>query len=281
MDIFMIIIYNLDILGLLLILASLVSVRKIILELPKGSILTKWKFLSAVIMLFVIGYMFIIYQHRVDTTSSSEAAVFLLLFFGAVFVFMISTLSLETTRDLRRINVLEYENITDTLMGIKNRRYLDTKLHDEFLKYEHYGTPFSVLMLDIDHFKKVNDTYGHDVGDEVLKTVGYHIQEYVRTDDCVARYGGEEIVIVCPATKEEDAFNLAKRICEFIENLPVCSPQKHDSDTDLHITVSIGVAECSSELQEAEEVLKNADKALYKAKNEGRNQVILYHHTTF
>jgi len=272
----MTIIHNLDIAGLLLILASLVAVRKIILELPKGSILIKWKILSIVIMLFVGGYLHLIYQHRVGDSVSSETVVSLLIFFGAIFVFMISTLSLETTRDLRRIGVLEHENITDTLMGIKNRRYLDTKLNDEFIKYENYSTPFSVLMLDIDHFKSVNDTYGHDVGDEVLKIVGERIQEYVRDGDCVARYGGEEIVIVCPSTTEDHAFNLAERLRIFIENLPVCSAEKCNTDSDLHITVSIGVSECNSEHKEANDIIKSADTALYKAKNGGRNCVVLY-----
>ena len=226
-EILMSVVRNFDILGLLLILASLVSVRKIILELPEGLILTKWKILSVVIMFFIGGYIHVIYQHRFGDAMASEVVVNSLVFFGAIFVFMISTLSLQTTRDIRRMDVLELENTTDALMGIKNRRYLDTALHDEFTKYEHYGTPFSVLMLDIDHFKQVNDNFGHDVGDEVLRTLGRNIQGYVRENDCVSRYGGEEIVIVCPSTKENDAFNLAERLRMFIEELSVCDCEKY------------------------------------------------------
>ena len=131
-------------------------------------------------------------------------------------------------------------------------------------------------MLDIDHFKNINDSFGHDVGDEVLKTLGESIQGYIREDDCVARYGGEEIIVVCPSTKEDDAFNLAERLRKFIEELSVCDCAKYNSDADLHITVSIGVAECKAEVKEANEIVKNADTALYKAKNDGRNRVVLY-----
>jgi len=266
-SIIMAIIHNFDVIGLLLILGSLVSVRKIILELPKGSILTKWKVLSVVIVLFIGGYLHVIYQHRFGDTFATEIVVSSLLLFGAIFVLMISTLSLQTTRDIRRMDVLELENTTDPLMGIRNRRYLDNKIIEEFKRFEHYETPFSVLMLDIDHFKAVNDNYGHDVGDEVLVTLGKSIREYIRENDCASRYGGEEIIVVCPSTKKADAFNLAQRIREHIESLTIC---------DLNVTVSIGVAESSSRFKEANEIIKDADRALYIAKHNGRNCVVSY-----
>ena len=124
MEIIMIVLRNFDILGLIIILASLISVRQIILELPKGLILIKWKVLSVVIIFFIGGYIHVIYEHRFGDGIATEMVVSSLIFFGAIFVFMISRLSLETTRDIRRMDVLEHENNTDTLMGIKNRRYL-------------------------------------------------------------------------------------------------------------------------------------------------------------
>ncbi|QSZ42021.1 diguanylate cyclase [Sulfurimonas aquatica] len=265
---------NFDIIGLLLIMTALISVRKIILELPEGQVLRKWKILSLVIILFIGGYLHVIYQHRFGDGFASETVVSTLLLGGAIFVLMISMLSLETTRDIRRIDVLEYENSTDSLMNIRNRRHLDERVKEEFAKFEHFGVPFSVLMIDVDHFKKINDNYGHDIGDEVLRTLGQGIKNYVRDGDCVARYGGEELVVVCPSTSEEASTNLAERLRQFIEKMNIVDSQKHSNVSDLHITVSIGVAECSSDFKEAHEVIKCADNALYIAKNEGRNRVV-------
>jgi len=116
-------------------------------------------------------------------------------FFGAGFVWLTATLSLHTAIDIRRVTVLEHENITDPLIGIYNRRYLDRRLQEEFIRARRYSLPLSVLLLDIDHFKRVNDAYGHQVGDLVLSYLGKLLLSAIRATDIIARYGGEEILI--------------------------------------------------------------------------------------
>lgn len=275
------IIHNFDVVGVIVMIASLVPVIKIIRILPTGWILKKWQIIGMLVILFIGGYVNIIYQHRFEDGIFSEEVVFSILLSGAIFVFMISTLSLQTTHDILRIDKLEHENTTDPLMGIKNRRYLDHKLKEEFSRCKRYrGVYMAVLMIDIDHFKNVNDNFGHDAGDEVLRSVGQGIDACVREHDCVARYGGEEIVVVCPSTEEKDAFALAERIRKYIETLVVCNSEKYSSISDLRVTVSIGVAGYSSEFKEVDKIVKNADTAMYRAKNEGRNRVIVYDEST-
>lgn len=271
------IIHNFDVVGVIVMIASLVPIAKIISVLPAGWILKKWQIMGLFVILFIGGYMHIIYQHRFGGGVFSEEVVLFILLFGSIFVFMISTLSLQTTYDILRIDKLEHENTTDPLIGIKNRRYLDYKLKEEFSRCKRYrDVQMAVLMIDIDHFKNVNDNFGHDAGDEVLKSVGQGIDACVREYDCVARYGGEEIVVICPSTNEKDAFILAERIRQYIETLAVCNSEKYSDISDLRITVSIGVAGYSFEFKEADRIVKNADTAMYRAKNEGRNRVVVY-----
>ncbi|MBU0721152.1 GGDEF domain-containing protein [bacterium] len=227
------------------------------------------------ILFFVLSYVFYIEERRFGIFMSIEMIVPYILFFGAIFVFFVTTLALRTALDVKRIYTLEIENITDSLMGIFNRRHLDRILHEEFSKATRYKLQFSVLMLDIDFFKNVNDTYGHDIGDLVLKNLGTLIKEFSREVDSVARYGGEEILIVCPMTDAQHAVALAERLRKEIESTVIVPADETKEITELRITVSIGVAAYTSDISSAEELVKHADVALYRAKDEGRNRVFL------
>lgn len=154
----------------------------------------------------------------------------------------------------------------DTLTQLHNRLASNEYLHQEFLRMKRTHTPFSVALLDIDHFKNVNDTYGHDVGDTVLIHVAKILKNVARTTDFVARFGGEEFLLILPETLQEGAYSIAEKIRIAIEN--------SDSSTVKNITLSIGVATASIEDANEDYVVKIADKALYQAKNEGRNRVI-------
>lgn len=163
--------------------------------------------------------------------------------------------------------------ITDGLTGLYNKRYLQTCLEREFHHAARFFQPLSLIMLDIDFFKKVNDTYGHQVGDEVLKELAKVLVDSIRKLDIAVRYGGEEFTLVCPVTTLEAAKSLAERIRKKIES--------HDFITSagiLNITISLGVASLkeikdSTLDQQSQEFIARADAALYQAKAKGRNRV--------
>ena len=160
---------------------------------------------------------------------------------------------------------------TDALTGLYNRRYFMDKLQEEILKYKRYRVPLSVALLDIDQFKKVNDEYGHDAGDFVLREMGKLLTETVRSTDSACRYGGEEFLVVFPNTDLLGTEVFGERLRALIS--------KHNfyyDHTYVPITVSVGLAEAYPEISNPDLLLKLADKALYAAKKDGRNRVISY-----
>lgn len=172
-------------------------------------------------------------------------------------------------RLLAHRNKLEELSVRDGLTGLYNRRELEKRLHQEIQRAHRYRRSLSVLMLDIDHFKNVNDHYGHQAGDEVLITVADLIQLNVRPVDVVCRYGGEEVAIILPETDEAGARSVAERIRGTVEDSVTTTPQ---GDT-VHVTVSIGLAVFPRDGDTAASLIHTADQALYAAKQEGRNLV--------
>ncbi|MBF0161954.1 MAG: diguanylate cyclase [Magnetococcales bacterium] len=172
----------------------------------------------------------------------------------------------DVTEEKRLEEELRIMSYTDKLTGLYNRRRMEELLEKEYGRAQRYGLPLSVLFFDVDHFKKFNDTYGHDLGDKVLEMIGRVAKGHFRNLDYCCRYGGEEFCIVLPSTKEEDAFMAADR---FRQRL---------SETDiqgLRVTCSIGVVTLPGAVCESwEEFLKLADNALYEAKRQGRNRVL-------
>lgn len=173
----------------------------------------------------------------------------------------------STMADNRRLEVLAH---TDPLTAVLNRRALTERLASELERVKRYDSTVSILLIDIDHFKRVNDSFGHLAGDDVLTDVGALLQSAVRSVDVVARYGGEEFVIALPETSLAGATAFAERIRELIEERGF----SHTGDRELHLTASVGVA-CypSPGLETVEDLLSKADQALYRAKAEGRNRV--------
>ncbi len=166
---------------------------------------------------------------------------------------------------------LEHLAIHDALTGLYNRGELERRLQDEIERAHRYKRPLSLFMLDIDWFKKVNDTYGHMAGDEILRSLAELLMVEVRTQDYVSRYGGEEFVIILPETTPEKALELAHRLCEEVASSRFCI----NGHRDLKVTVSIGVAGYPAHGVCFESLLEAADKAMYAAKDAGRNQVML------
>ena len=161
--------------------------------------------------------------------------------------------------------------LTDSLTGLHNRRYLSTHLDAVMERMQDSNKPVSLLMIDLDHFKKVNDTYGHGAGDEVLHEVGQRILRNIRGFDLAVRYGGEEFVVVMPDTPVDVALGVADRLCEKMANDPV---KISDAKDKISVTLSIGVAVSKGSEETAETLLKRADESLYEAKRSGRNRVI-------
>ena len=273
--------------GVILLVMSFVPVRAIIQQLhpkvdscgaPDGNIHSQWKILSGLICMFIAGYILYAFLHRPSTIRSIADLVVPGIFFGgAIFVYMVCSLSLKTALDLQRIYVLEQENITDPLMGIYNRRYLDRRLMEESLRATRYEQPFSIFLLDLDHFKRINDTYGHQMGDLVLKKLALVIMGSVREVDVVIRYGGEEILVILPNTTVANAVELAERLRQNIEETIMVEPDPGKKRPAIHITVSIGVSGYRSAdgWDNSRWVVERADKALYRAKSQGRNRVVL------
>lgn len=162
--------------------------------------------------------------------------------------------------------------ITDQLTGVFNHSYFYTRLEEEFRRAERYDLPISCIMIDVDNFKQINDTYGHRKGDTVLKEVAQAIKRTVRTSDLVARYGGEEFAAILPHTDLAGGVNEAERIRKTIESLLF-----EDISKDDHVTVSLGVAAFPSDgIANVEDIISRADKALYQAKNKGKNITLSY-----
>lgn len=314
--------YGLTIVAIILLVKALIPVREIIHQLQPlntscwasaGNARCRWKILSVFIILFIIGYLLYIIvhaSHHVNTIG--DMVIPWILFGGAIFVFMVCSLSVKTANDLRKIYILEQESLTDPLMGIYNRRYLDRRLSEETQRAIRYEVPFSIFLLDIDHFKQANDTYGHQIGDLVLKKLGAVIVNAVREPDIVVRYGGEEILVILPSTNITSTVDIAERLRQIIAatmmvgpdleteqpqatNTQVSStpematgsrdgmaahvqpaPRKEKERPAIYITVSIGVAgyRFSDVPDSAELIINRADQALYQAKEQGRNRVI-------
>ncbi len=157
----------------------------------------------------------------------------------------------------------------DKLTGLYNRRHFEERASEECHRAQRYGRPLSLLLCDLDHFKQVNDQYGHGAGDTVLQQVGQTIQQRCRTSDLTARLGGEEFTVLLAETGLEDAQRVAERLCAAIRALTFAHPSGQ-----FHITMSIGVAEVAP-TKTLEGLLKEADEALYAAKRTGRNRVVL------
>ena len=176
---------------------------------------------------------------------------------------------IESTRaDKARLEVLA---LTDPLTQTHNRRALMERLTAELERARRYALQLSMLMIDLDHFKAVNDSYGHVVGDEVLRGVSRILQREARAVDVVARFGGEEFVVVLPETGEEGAMSLAERIRSRVAETPPLSGGEYGW---LRVTVSIGVATVPSpRVNSPEDLIALADEALYRAKAQGRNRV--------
>jgi diguanylate cyclase (GGDEF)-like protein len=179
----------------------------------------------------------------------------------------------ERTRQLQAANArLEALSMVDGLTSIANRRHFDQVLHKEWTRLERVGQPLALVMLDVDWFKRYNDHFGHQAGDECLRAVAQAISGVSRASDLVARYGGEEFVLVAPATDGPQALWMAQRACEAVVALAMPHPRAPAQVVTVSCGVAVVIPGPDSSLQA---LLGEADDALYEAKAQGRNRVVL------
>lgn len=173
---------------------------------------------------------------------------------------------LDTQKELLEDNTeLTRLALTDNLTGLANRAQMNQNLHKEFSRFERYNKKFGIIILDIDHFKRVNDNYGHDIGDQVLVKLSAQIEQSIRENDSVSRWGGEEFLICCTNIEAEGIFQVAETIRKMIYT--------YDFGSSGRITASLGCA-IIERGENVSELIKRADVALYAAKNNGRNQTV-------
>lgn len=160
---------------------------------------------------------------------------------------------------------------TDELTGLSNRRHFIRRLQEEIERAVRYEAPLTLLLIDVDYFKRINDQYGHPTGDDVLARTGELIRQCLRQSDIAARYGGEEFAVVLTNTTADGGLAMANRLQRILKEEPFCSR----NGASFQVTCSIGVAELRSAWEDWEQLVSTADHALYRAKHSGRNRVIL------
>ncbi|HJR80684.1 MAG TPA: GGDEF domain-containing protein [Anaerolineales bacterium] len=186
------------------------------------------------------------------------------------------TAELERTKRILTVKETELKAViaqaeevshTDALTFLPNRRRIIKDLQNEIIFSDRYGAPLSISMLDIDYFKTINDTYGHTVGDDVLRSLGSELRNHIRYPDSIGRYGGEEFLIVLPHSTLKAAGEQAERLCGYVRSLLIKSGEQ-----EIALTVSIGIAQYKIHNEDWEALLSRADAALYQAKNSGRDR---------
>jgi diguanylate cyclase (GGDEF)-like protein len=176
-----------------------------------------------------------------------------------------ASIAISKANLFNQVNVLA---TIDSLSGLYNRRYFFSVSEKIFSQSKQSGDSISLLMIDIDFFKKINDTYGHSVGDEVIRFLGSNIKNFIRKTDIICRYGGEEFTLLLPDSEIKIAVEIGERIRKFFQDSFVLA-----SDQKISFTVSIGISTKDASTESLNDLLIKADKMLYEAKNNGRNQI--------
>ncbi|MGB1556930.1 MAG: GGDEF domain-containing protein [Oceanococcaceae bacterium] len=256
-----------------LLLVALLPVRRLLQELPDGLLRRSWLMLGGLLLVMIGAEIMYAVGFSSNLPVARELAIPITLLVGSWYIMLVSQLAAGSVEDVQRTALLERESITDPLTGLYNRRYLHRLFAAEIERARRYQLPLSLALVDADHFKAINQNYGHQVGDQVLRQFAKLIGEQTQINDTVARYGGEEIAVVLPGSKLEDAREFAERLRHRIQgaNLDVLDG---DSIHRIRLTASIGVSQFDvDEGARPEPWIERADRALAAAKAAGRNAV--------
>ena len=260
--------------GLLVNIAGLLLVRKLLAELPDGPMRTKWRALAAMIVFFLFGHVSYIAGYWHGHRTLADLLIPAMLLCGACYVWLSAQVSLATVISVRRMASLERANITDALTGLQGRDVPDRRMREEMTRAERHGFAVSLMLLDIDDFKSINEMFGHAVGDQVLAEIGRILNGSVRQSDVLVRYGGEEIAVLAPQTEPDAALAVAERLRRDVES-GARKALRDAQGARRVITVSIGVAGRKAGAPPDDDLFALAERALKKAKRDGRNRVVL------
>lgn len=258
--------------ALAVLIAALVPMRRLLVQLPAGPMRAQWQMLCLLVVCMLAGfglYLVFFQQRHADWPDLLPPAVFAC---AAVFTGLATRLSLATISNVRRFSLLDRSQVTDALTGLRSRDYLDRLMQQQMQHAERRGLAVSVMLLDIDHFARINQTYGHVVGDQVLTEIGRILSTSVRESDVLVRYGGEEIAVLAPHTPPAAAMAVAERLRRDIE-VGARKALREAQGARQAITVSIGVAGREAGAAAAGDLFSLAQDALQRAKDEGRNRV--------
>ncbi|WP_348269050.1 GGDEF domain-containing protein [Edaphobacter paludis] len=259
-------------LGILLLLLSFVPLRRIFKILPSGLTRNAWLGLAFLIGFSIVGYLLLFWLNYTEGPDHHEDwLISLICLLASIFVLCVCMISDRTAKEVSRIADLELAVLIDPLTELYNRRHILSLLEKECSRSKLLHKPLSVLLLDIDSFKEINDTLGHQAGDFVLKEFSRLFAAIQNNSGFVGRYGGEEFLILLPDTTRFNAFQAAEQLRYVIESTTMMLESKYE----IPVTASIGVATSSSFTETPHDLISLADKALYEAKASGRNNVCM------
>lgn len=258
------------VLGIILLLTACVPIMRIYKMLAPGLNRRIWGGLAWIIGFSVGGnILFLWFNYTEGPDHHEDWLMSLICLAAAIFVFSVCMVSHSTVKDISRIADLELAARMDPLTELYNRRHILSLLEKECYQAKYRNIHLSILLLDIDRFKRINDTYGHQAGDFVLKEFARLLVDVQGGSDLIGRYGGEEFLVLLPDTTAAEAAHIGERLRYSIESAAI----RIDSKRSLPTTVSIGVATLSDSGETPHELIALADKALYAAKAGGRNNV--------
>jgi len=249
-------------------LASLIPISRAYPMLSRGIARATWGVLASLIFLLTLGdlaFVWINYTHGLD--RHKDWLIGLVCLATSLFVVLTCNLAHHTAKDISRLSTLESVACVDPVTELYNRRHIMSVLDTECIHSSSHNSPLSILLMDVDNFKKINDTYGHQAGDVVLKEMGVLITA-ASGSRFVGRYGGEEFLVLLPQEDAADAWVTAERIRSVIEAATVV----YDGDPIISPTISIGIATTFGWKEKPEDLVGLADEALYAAKSSGRNR---------
>jgi diguanylate cyclase (GGDEF)-like protein len=256
--------------GIILLLSALVPIKRICAMLPSGATRTTWVCLGSLICLSSAGYLLFLWINSQEGPDHHEDWLVSLVFLSAAtVVFIVCLLSHSTAKDVSRIASLERAATIDPVTELFNRRHITSLLAKECTRSAHDKSPLSILLIDIDRFKKINDTYGHQTGDYVLKELATLIASVEWPLRTVGRYGGEEFLVVLPNTSASQAAQVAECVRSTAESASIAL----NGEQIVSPTVSIGVSTAYGWQESPGDLVAIADEALYTAKTTGRNRV--------
>lgn len=270
--------FYLTITSAVILIFSLYPITKLILALKNGKIKNNWITLRILIVLFIILYLVYSLQYIIDTIHIREylnhpLLIPILLFFGSIFVLVVGFLALKTTKNIKDFQILKEESITDFLLNIYNRRFFN-KILNELIDKSRKNKDFklSLFLIDIDDFKSINDIHGHLIGDLALKNISNILKEQTTQNEILCRYGGDEIVVICPNKTKEERKIIAENIRSFLDNNNLI--EEGINHPEIKKTISVGLVSVENiNCVDIECFLDKADSNLYKAKQKGKNQI--------